>query len=154
MTHVTCRLTAKNPDQLQNPTLCNRVWATFTLFRQSARWPPTLRPTQLTWAASLPRLLPSAFTIAICYYYSARLPVLVLHRAPSLYTANLVVRVEQSDQRSGVTKAADWGQSGQLPPFLQPASGTKQSRQFLVANNRKVSLIKTAQSAHSRVAML
>ena len=30
MTHVTCRLTAKNRDQLQNPTLGNRVWATFT----------------------------------------------------------------------------------------------------------------------------
>jgi len=30
MTHVTCRLTAKNWDQLQNPTLGNRVWATFT----------------------------------------------------------------------------------------------------------------------------
>ena len=29
MTHVTCRLTAKNRDQLQNPTLGNRVWATF-----------------------------------------------------------------------------------------------------------------------------
>jgi len=32
MTHVTCRLTAKNRDQLRNPTLCNRVWATFFLF--------------------------------------------------------------------------------------------------------------------------
>ena len=29
MTHVTCRLTAKNQDQLRNPTLGNRVWATF-----------------------------------------------------------------------------------------------------------------------------
>ena len=27
--HVTCRLTAKNPDKLRNPTLGNRVWATF-----------------------------------------------------------------------------------------------------------------------------
>jgi len=32
MTHVTCRLTAKNRGQLQNPTLGNRVWATFTFF--------------------------------------------------------------------------------------------------------------------------
>jgi len=32
MTHVTCRLTAKNRDQLRNPTLGNRVWATFTYF--------------------------------------------------------------------------------------------------------------------------
>ena len=29
MTYVTCRLTAKNRDQLRNPTLANRVWATF-----------------------------------------------------------------------------------------------------------------------------
>ena len=30
MTRVICRLTAKNRDQLRNPTLGNRVWATFT----------------------------------------------------------------------------------------------------------------------------
>jgi len=30
MTHVTCRLTVQNRDQLRNPTLGNRVWATFT----------------------------------------------------------------------------------------------------------------------------
>jgi len=30
MTHVTSRLIAKNRDQLWNPTLGNRVWATFT----------------------------------------------------------------------------------------------------------------------------
>jgi len=35
MTHVTCRLTAKNRDQLRDPTLGNRVWATFTLFTMS-----------------------------------------------------------------------------------------------------------------------
>jgi len=33
MTYVTCRLTAKYRDQLRNPTLGNRVWATFTFFR-------------------------------------------------------------------------------------------------------------------------
>jgi len=32
MIHVTCRLTAKNRDQLRNPTLGNRVWATITFF--------------------------------------------------------------------------------------------------------------------------
>jgi len=32
MIHVTCRLTAKNRDQLRNPALGNRVWATFTFF--------------------------------------------------------------------------------------------------------------------------
>jgi len=34
MTHVTCRLTAKNRDQLRNSTLGNRVWATFTFLRR------------------------------------------------------------------------------------------------------------------------
>jgi len=33
MTHVTCRLTAKNRDQRRNPTLGNRAWATFYLFK-------------------------------------------------------------------------------------------------------------------------
>jgi len=37
MTHVTCRLTAKNRDQLRNPTLGNRVWATFTFLLYSYR---------------------------------------------------------------------------------------------------------------------
>ena len=34
MTHVSCRLTAKNRDQLRNLTLGNRVWATFTFYLQ------------------------------------------------------------------------------------------------------------------------
>jgi len=37
MTDVTCRLTAKNRDQLRNPTLSNRVWATFTFFTSEGR---------------------------------------------------------------------------------------------------------------------
>ena len=36
MTQVTCRLTAKNWDQLRNPMLGNWVWATFTF--NSASW--------------------------------------------------------------------------------------------------------------------
>ena len=32
MTRVTCRLTAKNRDQLWNPTLGNRVWAAFIFY--------------------------------------------------------------------------------------------------------------------------
>ena len=31
MTHITCRLTVKNRDQLRNPTLGNRVWASFII---------------------------------------------------------------------------------------------------------------------------
>ena len=33
MTHITCRLTAKNRDQLQNPTLSTQVWANCTFLR-------------------------------------------------------------------------------------------------------------------------
>jgi len=36
MTHVTCRLTAKNRDQLRNARLSNRVCATFTLASSAA----------------------------------------------------------------------------------------------------------------------
>jgi len=32
MTHVTCRPTAKNQDQLRSHTLGNRAWASFTFF--------------------------------------------------------------------------------------------------------------------------
>ena len=34
MTHVTCRLTAKNRDQLRNHTVGNRVWATITFLNR------------------------------------------------------------------------------------------------------------------------
>jgi len=36
MTHVTYRLTAKNWEELQNPTLGNRVWATFCVLKYLA----------------------------------------------------------------------------------------------------------------------
>ena len=41
MTHLTCRLTAKNWDQLRNPMLGNRVWATVTIMYlwSSESWP-------------------------------------------------------------------------------------------------------------------
>ena len=40
MTHVTCRLTAKNRDQLRNPTLGNRVWDTFFISNQKLKKHP------------------------------------------------------------------------------------------------------------------
>jgi len=46
---------------------CESSPSTIDLSRLSARWPPTLRPSQLTWAKSAESwLLPSTFTIAIC----------------------------------------------------------------------------------------
>ena len=49
MTHVTCRLTAKNRDQLRNPTLDSRVWATFALFKFSDLIPADLGRSELNW---------------------------------------------------------------------------------------------------------
>jgi len=46
MTHVTCRLTAENRDQLRNPTLGIRVWATFTFLPSVARGGLTARRTR------------------------------------------------------------------------------------------------------------
>ena len=49
MTHITCRLTAKNRDQLRNLTLSDRVWATFTFifvmecYTSAARRPAPVR---------------------------------------------------------------------------------------------------------------
>ena len=43
MTRVTCRLTAKDRNQLRNPTLGNRVWATF--LHPSLHSPPSLPST-------------------------------------------------------------------------------------------------------------
>jgi len=40
LTRVTCRLTAKNRDQLRTPTLGNRVWATFLPKGIAKRWIP------------------------------------------------------------------------------------------------------------------
>jgi len=37
MSHITCRLTAKNRDQLRNPTLGTQVRATFTFFNRHTR---------------------------------------------------------------------------------------------------------------------
>ena len=41
MTHVTCRLTAKDRDQLRSPTLGSRVRATFTFRSQTIFWSQT-----------------------------------------------------------------------------------------------------------------
>ena len=59
---------------------CESSPGSFDECRLSAGWLPTLRPNQLIWAVSPPKewLLPSADTIAIYYYYSARKLILIL----------------------------------------------------------------------------
>jgi len=73
MTHVTCRLTAKNWDQLRNPTLGNRVLATFLI--SPAGWGHSAIPRSVRFlivclfhgAAALGVQLPLAIgTLAAC----------------------------------------------------------------------------------------
>ena len=73
MTHVTCRLTAKNPDQLRNPTLGNQVWATilFTLlpcYVASRAYSAKKRPivTDVTWSGGLSVCLPVSLSVCVC----------------------------------------------------------------------------------------
>ena len=72
MTHVTCRLTAKNRDQLRNPTLGNLLWATFTLFYRT-RYRPTnrLNPENSSGARNvqLP-LCPLRYRYSRCHQHS------------------------------------------------------------------------------------
>ena len=77
MTHVTCRLTAKNRDQLRNPTLGNQVWATF--FTQGLRRVPIVRPvrvcrsrTATTWTCSCCRSSSSSARCWACRGSSQR----------------------------------------------------------------------------------
>ena len=59
MIHVTCRLTAKNRDQLRNPTLGNGVLATFTFFNQMAL-------NKITLGCQSRTLLCRALTLCVC----------------------------------------------------------------------------------------
>ena len=75
MTHITCRLTVKNRDQLWNPTLGNRVWATFTLTCCCLlQWNDTPgdwavhNPRRLRWSDSVSTPQPvSTQHVPVCY---------------------------------------------------------------------------------------
>ena len=71
MTHVTCRLTAKNRNQLRNPTLSNRVWASFTFFAQPL-------PAWITWCRLVVGCQTSSQLVACMYVSSADRRVHVL----------------------------------------------------------------------------
>ena len=60
MTHVTCRLTVRNRDQLLNPALGNRVWAAFTFYTRlllSTRAATAFTPRPLSIATLSPLVL-------------------------------------------------------------------------------------------------
>ena len=93
MTRVTCRLTAKNRDQLRNPTLGNRVWATFTFY---PRW--VLFPLQDTTLAVVWRVLQivrpetvSHCRLCNCCYAQVDHHCLYLHRCIAVANHRLFV---------------------------------------------------------------
>ena len=105
MTHITCRLTAKNQDQLRNPiyTLGNRVWASFTFFY----------PLILLWRLWFPqrsRVKPPQ---------SVRSPALVLRSRRSALR-----RPQQSNQRSIVSSSSIRGLRGDKGVGQLPAIRT------------------------------
>jgi len=61
---------------------CESSPSSFDECRLSAGWPPTLRQSQRTWAASLPISRPNYYRphppSPFCYYYSARKLILIL----------------------------------------------------------------------------
>jgi len=60
MTHITCRLTAKKRDQPRNPTLGNRVWATFfnmLLMLTPSETAPPERTRKRTWNENVPKII-------------------------------------------------------------------------------------------------
>ena len=75
MTHITCRLTAKNRDQLRNLTLSNRVWATEWLCLQCVHGSKTYRNCTLV-VARLERVqstassdhAPAALWVSVLWY--------------------------------------------------------------------------------------
>ena len=92
MAHVTCRLAAKNRDQLRNPTLGNRVWATFL---------PELVAASLVW--SLSSLLCSVSVKYYCREKSTTIPtksqIMLKHwpiydRATALQVSNFLLRLD------------------------------------------------------------
>jgi len=58
MNHVTCRLTAKNLNQLRNPTLSNRVWATlFFISSEFLHFIKNVKNCDATWRDDAEHLL-------------------------------------------------------------------------------------------------
>jgi len=58
---------------------CKSLPGLFDECRLSAEWPPTLRPLQLTWAASLPKIGSyHPHPPRRCYYYSGHKLIFIL----------------------------------------------------------------------------
>jgi len=107
MTHVTCRLTAKNRNQLRDPTLGNRVWATFN-FSLSFAAGVSRHAVHCLAGRSVDRdrfTWPSSPRSSVCN--------------PSARTASAALVITKSPQRDSPGVPLPWAGS---PPGFRPAS--------------------------------
>jgi len=86
MTHVTCRLTAKNRDQLLNPTLGDRVWATFTFLPTRRRRKPAGIDTERNYV-----------TVTLCVLQTALKEIIVESVYLQNYATMLHCRLQNDD---------------------------------------------------------
>jgi len=90
MTYVTCRLTAKNRDQLRNPTLGNRVWATFN-FYSPYRARVCVLKTYCSWFATQKTTTWPVHSSALSAPTPTRLRLLQLKSPNTSYVASLIL---------------------------------------------------------------
>ena len=112
MTHVTCRLTAKNRDQLRNPTLGNRVWAAFRPYLFIGLVLPCLSVLHTTQSLSQHDLAGKKATSTVITGSNANIahdagaPLLVPDRPPTAATdgklAEMLARYRQQVNRCGM----------------------------------------------------
>ena len=102
MTHVTCRLTAKKLDQLRDPTLGNRVWATFFIIAKPVCYSTTRKQ---QFSGSGENCERNATDLAGSLVTSSRPPGR-LQKRPDDRTSNAGVAVRTAD---GSRRTADAG---------------------------------------------
>ena len=161
MTHVTCRLTAKNRDQLRDPTLGNRVWATFTftfvalLYRLLSA---CLQPlAQWVWTVC-PRLLPDSVATATATAYcawvqhadhSATEPLLVGYGTPIPSVVGLFAAAVEPVGPAGWARDAGVRRAG-VPGARQGPVVPQRDRDLLVARLHHLVLARHRRARHRR----
>ena len=144
MTHVTCRLTAKNWDQLRNTTLGNRVWACLgssystAHFAFGPRAPPAKTLEGSGWAhlyafARAPRTLDSPLITRLFVLIATALITRVpLHRFAENLSYSKLYRGLKID-RSYMLNSLSWRRRHETAAFRRVGGGCELSRrQFSV----------------------
>jgi len=122
VSYVTCRLTAKNRDQLRNPTLGNRVWAAFTFTSSYGPWwhcfrffrPTVWRQICCVLVAVGQRHLPAGLpaTSSLCFVFLFLFVLLVSrvvnNRAVNWLGARLIAMPNVLDNSYVICKVSAW----------------------------------------------